>query len=131
MAVTITTDDVKDIICVSDSIPAAKLDALVDTAKCLVDSLPDIELECGIDKANEVAKYLAAHLFTFVDPRQMEQSTLEASEKFESNTGIGLNNSKYGQTAKLLDCTGGLEKRDASPEAEGARPIHIFKVDGR
>ena len=115
---------------VDADVDSAVWDALVADANCLVDSIPEIEADCGIDKANAVAKYLAAHFITIRDPRQKAQSTLEASDTFESDTDLGLDSSRYGQTAKLMDCTGILSKKDTSAQ-DGAKPTHIFKVCGR
>ena len=132
MAVTITLDDVKKIITLDTKIPDTDWQAFVDDATLFIDNIPAIANDCGADTADAVAKYLAAHFMTLRDPRQTEQGTLDASEKFQSKVDLGLDSSHYGQTAKRLDCTGTLARRDSSANsADESKPKHIFQVDGR
>jgi hypothetical protein len=128
MALTVTIEDLK---CIFDTdLDDLCLQAFLDDAILLVDHI-GAEAECGLDQGNAIAKYLAAHLASHRDRRQIEQSTLEASEKFGTPLDIGLDATVYGQTAKRLDCTGRLSELDKQDKNPGVKPRHIFIACGR
>lgn len=59
-------------------------------------------------------RWLAAHLYCQSDQPYSSKSTSRASGSFQGQTGMMLDSTKYGQTAKLLDSSGcltTLEKR--------------------
>lgn len=130
MAISVDLADVKCIISLDTEVADSCWQLMLDDAVSWVTSL-GIEDECGEDVANLVARYLAAHFMTLRDPRQVEQSTLDASEKFASTVDLGLDSSHYGQMAKRLDCTGKLSNLDNSDNNGAVKPKHLFCVSGR
>lgn len=63
------------------------------------------------DMLFELERLLAAHFMCLRDPREteLEIGTQEARVKFEGKYGLGLDFTRYGQQAKVLDPTGTLE----------------------
>ena len=70
----------------------------------------------------ELERLLAAHFLCLRDPREteVEIGTQEARVKFEGKFGLGLDFTRYGQQAKVLDPTGIL--------AEMNKPNTSFNV---
>lgn len=60
----------------------------------------------------QIELWLAAHFACMMDPRETEQEADRARAKFEGKSGLGLDNSRYGQQVKLLDTTGLLAALD-------------------
>lgn len=128
MALTVTIDDLK---CIFETdLDDVCLQAFLDDAILLVDFI-GAEAACGLDQANSIAKYLAAHFASHKDRRQISQSTLEASEDFGTPLDLGLDATQYGQTAKRFDCTGKLSDLDKQDKNPSVKPRHIFQVCGR
>ncbi len=66
----------------------------------------------------QIESYLAAHFYEHLDPQYSSKKTGKAEAKFQGEFGMGLDSSKWGQTAKMLDVTGTLarlSKGDAVP----------------
>ena len=68
----------------------------------------------GVSSAtvDEVCKWLSAHLATSDDPRVEAHRASGHTVEFESEIGLGLDSSRYGQMAKRLDPTGCLNQLD-------------------
>ncbi len=103
----------------------ADLDPFIDCTNVLVG--PD-----GCDLASKgleaeticcISVYLAAHLVTVSDPRVASSRASGHAVTFEGMTKLGLESSKFGQMAKLLDPTGCL----AGLDREGRVPF-IFST---
>lgn len=56
----------------------------------------------------EIETFLAAHILTLQDPRAKKEEAGGTKFEYEGTTGMGLDGSKYGQMAKMLDPTGKL-----------------------
>jgi len=57
-----------------------------------------------------VETWLTAHLITIRDNRVASENVADAGVTYQHKIDIGLNSSMYGQTAMLMDRTGGLTK---------------------
>lgn len=75
--------------------------------------------------------WLSAHLYQQSDPGYSSRNTGGAGGSFLGQTGMGLDSTRYGQTAKLLDYSGCLtailEKREVSFEWMGTPPDEALK----
>lgn len=58
----------------------------------------------------EIETYVAAHFMTLKDRRVKKEEADGIKFENESDTGMGLDSSHYGQTAQVLDSTGTLSK---------------------
>ena len=122
----VTLDDVKKIIDLDDSVSDDDWTQILTNAQTWINCLStSILSECGQACYDLTLTYLAAHLMTLRDPRQIEQEVFDARDKFSDYYGKGLDQSQYGQIAKQMDCTNQLASRDE------ARPTFIFNVMGR
>jgi len=127
----VTLDDVKCIIDLDPNVSDTCWQAILDDACDFVLAL-GIDEECGEDRASAVAKYLAAHMMTFRDPRQTEQEIDDAKDKYtDKHIGAGFESSVYGQMAKRMDCTGQLADLDDEANNGTVQPKHIFCSAGR
>lgn len=68
----------------------------------------------------EIERWLSAHFACMYDNRENEVWTDKSRAVFEGKTDMGLDYTRYGQMAKLLDTTGTLAASNAST-AEGRR----------
>ena len=62
--------------------------------------------------AFEVERWLAAHYLTVQDQRSAAEGVTGANISFQYKTDLALDGSRYGQTAKSIDYTGGLAAWD-------------------
>jgi len=69
------------------------------------------------DLLKEIERWLAAHFAAMADPRVSQESVAGAAWTYEGQTGLGLDSTRYGQQAKLLDPTGTLAKLGAKRAA--------------
>lgn len=65
-----------------------------------------------------IEKNLAAHFYESRDPQYQEKKTGDASAVFQGKTEMGLDSSKWGQHAKLLDVSGTLASLDKGKRAK-------------
>ena len=56
----------------------------------------------------EITRWLSAHLATVRELQVTEEKIGDASIKYQKATGLGLDNSHYGQYVKILDTSGKL-----------------------
>jgi hypothetical protein len=96
----------------------ADVDAAIETANLVVtEELGDAGL--SDDRLTAIEKYLAAHLITVTDPREAQVGLGASSFRFDGQTGMNLDGSRFGQTVKFLDSSGilaGLGKQRATLE---------------
>ena len=96
-------DAVREILDVDPTIPS--LEPFIAAAHSVINAhceglAPEIR--------QEVEKWLAAHFVCVRDPRAVSGTAKGVGETLQSRIDLGLNLSHYGQTAMLLDTTGGL-----------------------
>lgn len=58
----------------------------------------------------EIETYLAAHFITLHEPRAQKEEADGVRFEYEGTTGEGLDSSRYGQQAQILDPTGTLSQ---------------------
>lgn len=69
------------------------------------------------DELEMIERWLAAHMYVQSDQTFASKSTSGASASHHGQTGMGLENSKYGQTAMMLDpsgCLAAIDKRQSA-----------------
>ena len=73
-----------------------------------------VEAKCAVfpeytsDELKNIETWLAAHFYTVLDPRAVQEQAGSVQVTYQSKVDLGLNTSHYGQMAKLLDYRGGL-----------------------
>jgi hypothetical protein len=100
-----TASEVKEIIDtdLSDTI----VNAYISGATALVDKVLEDDTEISDDLAEEIERWLAAHMIAATRERQLESASAgSASAKFQGVTGKGLESTLYGQMVLSLDPTG-------------------------
>lgn len=76
---------------------------VIVTKKCVSDDDPLTE-----EHAELVERWLAAHFYAVSDPQSTYEQAGSVSIKFESKVDLGLNLTRFGQQAMVVDTTGGL-----------------------
>jgi hypothetical protein len=61
-----------------------------------------------------IGRWLAAHFYAVMDPQSTYEQAGPVSVKFESQVDLGLNLTRYGQQAMVLDYKGNLAKLNAT-----------------
>ena len=117
MTIRATQADVQAIIDWQDGTngPIIPLSPFIRQANVLTNWLKgeDSKNELDEDTLTQIEVQLAAHFYSVQrDPQYQAKSTDGASGSFTGQTGMFLESTYYGQTAKLLDVTGKLAKRD-------------------
>lgn len=102
MALRVTDDEVKEIIDTSLS----SLTPFITVAEQQVDRISGL----GTAVLKEIERWLAAHFVAIRDKRTSKDNVGDSSHTYEGKTGMGLEFTRYGQMAKLLDTTGTLAK---------------------
>lgn len=106
-----TSELVAGIIEVDVTIP---LDPFIEAASALVDEVCVdgyvvlFDVPYSDTKLELIERWLSAHFYAVRDPRAKSESVGPISETKESDTGLNLLSSKYGQMAMTLDTRGGL-----------------------
>lgn len=92
---------------ICDVDPADDLEPFIETANEMVtEHLTDLLDDARLEK---VERWLAAHFYCILRPRAMSESAGPVSETIESRVDLGLNVTRYGQMAMVLDSTGTLK----------------------
>jgi hypothetical protein len=96
----------------------ANLDVLpyIEIASVLTDKVE----ECDASRKDEltdgqlegIERYLAAHLYALDDQQYRAKQTERASAQFGGKTDMGLDFTRFGQMAKILDTSGCLDSFD-------------------
>lgn len=111
MAVRTTSGAVQGVL-LDDYQADADLTAFVLTASVIVDRVATCASAKGIslstDELELVERWLAAHCYGMSDQPYAETETLSSRAKFQGQTGLALDGTKYGQMAKILDYSGCL-----------------------
>lgn len=71
----------------------------------------------------EIERWLAAHFVAVRDPQVTQEKTDDAQATYEGKTGMGLNSTRYGQQAMLLDHHGILAR-----VASSKRPAEVKTI---
>lgn len=71
----------------------------------------------------EIERWLAAHFVAVRDPQVTQEKIGDIQATYEGKTGMGLNSTRYGQQAMLLDHHGILARK-----ASGKRPAEVKTI---
>ena len=92
------------------------LDVFIGVANALITKLlSDAGHSATILK--EIERYLSAHFSCVMDPRAQSEGVAGISQGYEGQTGMGLDRTRYGQNAKLIDTSGILASYDAQSKS--------------
>ena len=106
MAVRTTETDVEDIIEVDEAID---LTPFIEVASALVDTHCEAKNAAYTDDELElIERWLSAHFYAIRDPRALVEDLGRISTTIESKVHLGLNVTRYGQMAMIIDWYGGL-----------------------
>lgn len=99
------------------------LTPFIDTASSFVDDVVTCMSEKGLTahsaaKLELIERWLSAWAYKQSDKALASKSTGGASGSYQGQTGIGMSNNFYGQTALRLDTSGCLDGIDESTTAE-------------
>lgn len=123
MSASITSEDVEAIIEVDANI---SLTPFIETAELMVTTHCEEKNSAYTDaELNQIAKYLAAHLYTLRDPRPTQEAAGKVSAWYQSKVALGLSTSHYGQMAMRLDWYGGLAALDHMMLKGGKRTVGV------
>ena len=116
-----STSRVEGVITTQSSI---KLQPCIDAAVALTDYLASKDSDglLTTDLLLQIETYLAAHFYALRDPQAQEEKTLDASAKWQGETGKGLESTWWGQQTLALDVTGVLARKRAGAEWLGLAP---------
>ncbi|MGH7961772.1 MAG: hypothetical protein ACRERD_08090 [Candidatus Binatia bacterium] len=107
--------------------PNVSLDPFIVAASLVVDRHL-VSQNLSISELKEIERWLAAHFTAARFPRKQSDSVTGASVSFQGASGLGLDGTVYGQTAKQLDWTGTLAAVDQQTQDGGAGKA-AFLVD--
>ena len=100
----VTPAEVKQI--VETNLSDAIVEVFITTANSLVNRLSGSCLTD--DMRTQIELYLSAHLVTMRDRKAQSERLGDAQITYQGSFGEGLDRTEYGQTARMLDCTGQL-----------------------
>ena len=99
-------EEVEEILDPKLEIEDLNITAFITTANNLVNQ--QLQGELSNEILNEIEKWLSAHFVT-VSVRQPQRYSLGDEDiSYDNELGLGLDNTMYGQQAKMLDTTGSL-----------------------
>lgn len=123
MAISVLDADVEEII---------EVDATIDLTPFITAGVAVTQKHCADANsaytANEldlIAIWLSAHFYAIRDPRALTSDLGKISETIESKVALGLNVTRYGQMAMILDWYGGLAALNEQTLKGGKRTIAI------
>lgn len=108
-----TPSAIADIISVEEG---DNLSPFIEAASAIVDRVvATAKDEDGSPYYNEpqlelIERWLAAHFYAIYSPRARVESVSSLRVMYEGETGLGLEHTRYGQQAMLLDTAGGLAR---------------------
>lgn len=115
MTIRTTADEVASVIDASCEID---LRPFIVAANILTDRVSSCATEKGYSLSSEelrtIEQYLAAHFYGLRDGQYQSKSTERASATFQGKTGLGLDLTWWGQTAKMFDTSGCLSSFGSS-----------------
>ena len=101
-----TEEEVKEILDPKLNVDDLNITTFITTANNLINQKLEGNLEDVI--LHEIEKWLSAHFVT-ISVRQPQRYSLGDEDiSYDNELGLGLDNTMYGQQAKLLDTTGAL-----------------------
>lgn len=106
-----------------DLVRNPSLDPFISMATNLVDRVATCATSAGNPHSTaellDMETWLAAHFYVQSDQTKASKSTAGASASFHGQTGMRLENSKYGQGALTMDFTGCLGSLSSAVRAGG------------
>lgn len=97
------------------------------TATLLTDDVAENDTGGKLDAARlkEIERYLAAHFYSMFEQQPASEHAKTVSQSFQHRVDIGLDFTRYGQQAKLLDSTGYLARLNAIAKGTGTRRARL------
>lgn len=125
MAARVTDADVKKLI----ETTVSPLTIFIDQAALLVTEEIGTAAASGLSEARltEIERWLSAHFVAAsIDPQSKSEGASGISVSYEGQQGMGLNATRYGQQAILLDTTGTLKRMADASISAGSHSIDAF-----
>lgn len=91
------------------------------TEKCTGDAGPDPAYTAT--RLELIERWLAAHFYAIRDPRTTNEKAGPVGAAYESKVDLGLDLTRYGQQAKILDTNGGLATLDQATKDGKRRTV--------
>lgn len=107
-----TEDEVKSII--DTALTAEQVRPFLETANTMVTNAC-AGYDHTTDELRLLEMWLAAHFVAVRDPRASEQTLGDATVKFEGQSGLNLNSTRYGQQVLILDRFGYFARLQKGP----------------
>jgi len=92
------------------------LGPFIVTANQLVTEICAPSGKLSVERLELIERYLSAHFYTLRDPRPVMEQAGDVQQTNQSKVDLFLCTSHYGQTAIMLDTTGGLAELNREPE---------------
>ena len=109
MAVRVDTDDIKEIMTIV-TLTDDEIDRFIATANLIIEnSLNTGAYDYTVDELIDIERYLSAHFCALKEPRAAAEKVDVLSLTYQGKTGMALDATHYGQTAKMLDRHGVLQ----------------------
>lgn len=121
-----TKELVEKIIELDATVNGGDISAFIETASALVDELcqPQGYSETRLEL---IERWLAAHFYAIRDPRLTSEQAGSVQASYESKVDLGLQLTRYGQQALMLDTKGGLAALNNQPKtATGQKPGIVY-----
>lgn len=97
----------------------------IDAAHSLLNAaIARTEANYGLAHETIIETWLAAHFYAVFAPRESQEAVKGIIAEYEGKTDLGLNFTRYGQQAMLLDYMGGLSQINEMIQ-EGKTPVKI------
>lgn len=106
---------------------AIPLTPFIDTANQLVTEKCAPSGKLSDERLELIERYLSAHFYTLRDPRPTQEQAGDVQANYQSKVDLFLCTSHYGQTAMMLDTTGGLSELNQE-QKNGARVKRTLTV---
>lgn len=120
MAIRTTADAVSKIIEVDED---ADLTPFIETASSLVDELLEPLGTMTDAKLELIERWLSAHYYAIHTPRAASEYATGVGESIETRVDLGLNVTRYGQQALILDTSGKLAQLQDNVTGKPKRKI--------
>ena len=96
----------------------------IETANNLVDQVC-LESDYSDATLELIERWLAAHFYAQLDPRTVMEEVRGARERFEGETKIRLDNTRYGQQAMIIDTAGNLKALNEGKGKITAKALYV------
>lgn len=113
------------------------VDPFIEVANAIVtDICTDVEFGYDDARLELIERWLSAHFYSVRDPRTAVEQASTLRQHYENKVDLGLNLTRYGQQAMIVDTAGGLAALQNSlqevitPLPANKKPINLTYLGG-